>query len=95
MLNAALGDGMAYRKSVFELFARSLPKDREYGIIAGIDRAIEGILNFGFNIEQIEWLIAEGIFILGIKINVGVCICNIGKTLLFDAILEFNPVRAC
>jgi len=61
MLNAALGDGMAYRKSVFELFARSLPKDREYGIIAGIDRAIEGILNFGFNIEQIEWLIAEGI----------------------------------
>jgi nicotinate phosphoribosyltransferase len=59
MLNAALGDGTAGRRAVFEVFSRFLPTGREFGVVAGTDRAIEAILNFRFTQEQIDWLIDQ------------------------------------
>ncbi len=39
MLDAALRDGTAERRCVFELFARRLPGGRRYGVVAGTGRA--------------------------------------------------------
>ena len=39
MLQAALADGTAHRRSVFELFPRRLPEGRRYGVVAGVGRA--------------------------------------------------------
>ena len=38
MLDAALKDGTANRKCVFEIFARHLPQGRRYGVVAGTGR---------------------------------------------------------
>src|ERR1039458_883830 len=46
MLNAALGDGTSRRRAVFEMFARFLPGRRSFGIVAGIERAIDAIQGF-------------------------------------------------
>ena len=35
MLDAALKDGTADRKCVFEVFTRHLPEGRRYGVVAG------------------------------------------------------------
>lgn len=56
MLQSALEDGMANRKAVFELFARKLPKGRKYGIVGGVQRAIEAVENFTFTPEQINYI---------------------------------------
>jgi len=57
MLDAALKDGAGERAAVFEVFGRSLPAGRAYGVVAGIDRAIEAIAEFTFTEEQIDWLL--------------------------------------
>jgi nicotinate phosphoribosyltransferase len=57
MLNAALGDGTAARRSVFEVFSRFLPTGREFGVVAGIERVIDAVVDFRFTTEQVEWLI--------------------------------------
>ncbi len=56
MLQAALHSGAAHRRSVFEAFARRLPDGRRYGIVAGTGRLLEGILNFRFGEEELEFL---------------------------------------
>ncbi|MDQ0755880.1 nicotinate phosphoribosyltransferase [Arthrobacter sp. B3I4] len=56
MLQAALHSGAAHRKSVFEAFARRLPDGRRYGIVAGTGRLLEGIANFRFGEEEIDFL---------------------------------------
>jgi nicotinate phosphoribosyltransferase len=61
MLNAALGDGTAQRNAVFEVFARFLPEGRDYGIVAGTERAVDAILNFRFAQDQVSWLVREDI----------------------------------
>lgn len=61
MLNAALGDGTAQRNAVFEVFARFLPEGRDYGIVAGTERAVDAILNFRFAQDQVSWLVLEDI----------------------------------
>lgn len=38
MLDAALKDGTANRKCVFEIFTRHLPQGRRYGVVAGTGR---------------------------------------------------------
>ena len=53
MLDAALQDGTAFRQCAFEVFARRLPAERRYGVVAGTARVIDAITNFRFTEEQI------------------------------------------
>jgi nicotinate phosphoribosyltransferase len=49
MLSAALRDGTADRRSVFELFARKLPDGRRYGVVAGTGRLLDALSDFSFD----------------------------------------------
>ncbi|GAA2390532.1 nicotinate phosphoribosyltransferase [Dactylosporangium salmoneum] len=61
MLSAALRDGTADRRCVFEVFARRLPTGRRYGVVAGTGRLIDLIESFRFGPEEIEFLSSRGI----------------------------------
>jgi nicotinate phosphoribosyltransferase len=61
MLNAALDDGTASRRAVFEVFARFLPERRSFGVVGGVERAIDAVQGFRFSLSQVSWLVAEGI----------------------------------
>src|ERR1700712_399050 len=61
MLDAALADGTAHRRCTFEVFARSLPHGRRYGVVAGVARLIEALGRFGFGDEELDTLRATGI----------------------------------
>jgi nicotinate phosphoribosyltransferase len=56
MLDAALRDGTAQRPSVFEVFARSLPDGRRYGVTAGLGRLTRAIADFRFGDEELGYL---------------------------------------
>lgn len=56
MVEAALGSGTAFRRSVFELFPRKLPEGRRYGVVAGVGRALDAVENFRFDDETLAWL---------------------------------------
>ena len=59
MLDAAVGSGVAGRRAVFEVFARSLPLGRRYGVFAGPGRLVEAIEAFRFGGEEISYLVGE------------------------------------
>jgi nicotinate phosphoribosyltransferase len=59
MLQAALADGMAERRCVFEVFTRRLPSWRRYGVVAGTGRVLEAIEQFRFTPIDLEWLARE------------------------------------
>ncbi len=59
MIDAALRDGTASRKCVFELFARRLPTGRRYGVVAGTGRLLELIEQFQFGPDELSWLKAQ------------------------------------
>lgn len=59
MLQSALKDGLAHKRTVFELFARKLPTGRRYGVVAGTQRAIQAVKNFRFTEEQLAYLEAD------------------------------------
>ncbi|TMQ97219.1 nicotinate phosphoribosyltransferase [Actinomadura soli] len=61
MLQAALGSGTAGRRAVFEVFARSLPAGRRYGVIAGTGRLLDGIERFRFDAAELDYLTSNGI----------------------------------
>ena len=61
MLQAALADGTAQRRSVFELFARRLPEGRRYGVVAGTGRALEALERFCFDDEALGFLEERGV----------------------------------
>src|SRR5690606_4907162 len=61
MLSAALRDGTAERRCVFEVFARRLPPGRRYGVVAGTGRLIEAIADFRFGEAEIDYLRAHGV----------------------------------
>jgi nicotinate phosphoribosyltransferase len=61
MVSAALKDGTADRRSVFEVFARRLPTGRRYGVVAGQGRLMELIRDFRFAPEDITFLRGSGI----------------------------------
>jgi nicotinate phosphoribosyltransferase len=48
--------GKVNEQAVFELFVRRLPKGREYLIAAGLQQAVEYLLNLRFTDEQIAYL---------------------------------------
>lgn len=59
MVEAALVSGLVERRAVFEVFARRLPPGRRYGVVGGIGRLVEAIIEFGFEPSELEWLIAQ------------------------------------
>lgn len=54
MLMASLADGTAHRECTFEVFARRLPGERRYGVVAGTARVLRAIEDFVFTPEQVE-----------------------------------------
>jgi nicotinate phosphoribosyltransferase len=61
MVSAALKDGTAGRRSVFEVFARRLPAGRRYGVVAGPGRLMELIREFRFTDADIAFLTGAGV----------------------------------
>jgi nicotinate phosphoribosyltransferase len=60
MVEAALRSGAASRRCVFEVFARSLPGRRRYGVFAGLGRIIEALQEFRFDGAQLGYLAEAG-----------------------------------
>src|SRR5438270_865510 len=58
MVQAALRSGAAERRCVFEVFARSLPGRRRYGVMAGIGRLLELLPAFRFDEAALDFLAA-------------------------------------
>ncbi|ACQ80987.1 nicotinate phosphoribosyltransferase [Beutenbergia cavernae DSM 12333] len=61
MLQAALADGTAQRRCVFEVFTRRLPAGRRYGVVAGTGRLLEAIADFRFADAELDWLRSAGV----------------------------------
>ncbi|MFC0673608.1 nicotinate phosphoribosyltransferase [Brachybacterium hainanense] len=61
MLRAAREAGVADRRSVFEVFVRSLPAGRRYGVLAGTGRVLDAIADFRFGEAEIAHLRALGV----------------------------------
>jgi len=59
MIDAALADGRALRRSVFELFARRLPTGRRYGVVAGTGRLLQLVDDFRFGQRELAFLKRE------------------------------------
>lgn len=56
MLDAALRDGTANRRCVFELFGRRLPGGRRFGVVAGTGRLLSEIADFRFEKAELAYL---------------------------------------
>lgn len=56
MLASSLADGTGDRWCVFELFARSLPNGRRYGVVGGTGRLVEAIRRFRFTDAELAAL---------------------------------------
>ncbi|MCH1451661.1 MAG: nicotinate phosphoribosyltransferase [Acidimicrobiales bacterium] len=65
MVASALESGVAHRRAVFEVFARRLPAGRAYGVVAGIDRALDAVSRFRFDDTTIEHLVRTGVVVDG------------------------------
>ena len=61
MLQAALADGTADRRSVFELFSRRLTGGRRYGVVAGTGRVLDALERFRFGDDDLAWLREAGV----------------------------------
>ncbi len=61
MLQASLGAGTALRRSVFELFPRRLPAGRRYGVVAGVQRALDALTEFSFAADDLDFLRERGV----------------------------------
>jgi nicotinate phosphoribosyltransferase len=56
MVQAALRNGTADRRSVFELYGRRLPAGRRYGVVGGTGRALEALEAFRFEDADLAFL---------------------------------------
>jgi nicotinate phosphoribosyltransferase len=56
MLSAALKDGTAGRRCVFEVFARRLPTGRRYGVVAGTGRLVDLVTDLHFTETDVDFL---------------------------------------
>jgi nicotinate phosphoribosyltransferase len=61
MLSAALKDGTADRRCVFEVFARRLPTGRRYGVVAGTGRLVDLVRDFRFTEVEVDHLRKTGV----------------------------------
>ena len=56
MLDAALQDGTAQRRCVFEVFTRHLPEGRRYGVVAGTGRILDALEHFHLSDAELAFL---------------------------------------
>jgi nicotinate phosphoribosyltransferase len=56
MIDVALADGIASRRAVFEVFTRSLPVGRSYGVVAGTARLLDAVADFRFTDRELAWV---------------------------------------
>lgn len=56
MLDAALRDGTAQRRCVFELFSRRLSGGRRFGVVAGTGRLLTLLRDFRFGDDELRYL---------------------------------------
>ncbi|KFI45066.1 nicotinate phosphoribosyltransferase [Bifidobacterium bohemicum DSM 22767] len=56
MLDAALKDGTANRKCVFEVYTRHLPAGRRYGVVAGTGRILDELERFRLREKDLKFL---------------------------------------
>lgn len=56
MLDAALRDGTASRRCVFEVFGRRLSGGRRFGVVAGTGRLLDAIADFRFGDDELRFL---------------------------------------
>lgn len=56
MVQAARRSGTWERRSLFDLFSRSLPEGRRYGVVAGVGRALDAIEEFRFGDAELSFL---------------------------------------
>ncbi|WP_293785355.1 nicotinate phosphoribosyltransferase [uncultured Aeromicrobium sp.] len=56
MLQAALRDGTAQRRSVFEVFTRRLSGGRRFGVVAGTGRLLDAVDGFCFGDDELRFL---------------------------------------
>lgn len=56
MIDAALRDGTAARRCVFELFGRRLPGARRFGVVAGTGRLLQELRAFRFGDDELRYL---------------------------------------
>jgi nicotinate phosphoribosyltransferase len=61
MVEAALRSGAADRRCAFEVFARSLPGRRRYGVVAGLGRLLDALPRYRFDLAQLEFLATHGV----------------------------------
>src|SRR5262245_9947168 len=61
MLRAALKSGAARRRATFEVFARSLPAGRRYGVFAGTGRLLAALADFRFGPDELSLLVDTGV----------------------------------
>ena len=61
MLEAALGAGTANEAVTFEVFTRSLPPGRRFGVFAGLGRLLDLMEVFTFGPDEISWLESAGV----------------------------------
>ncbi|WP_315548980.1 nicotinate phosphoribosyltransferase [Microbacterium aurum] len=56
MIDAALRDGTAFRRCVFDLFGRRLPGARRFGVVAGTGRLLQQLRDFRFGDDELRYL---------------------------------------
>jgi nicotinate phosphoribosyltransferase len=61
MVQAALHDGTADRRCIFEVFARSLPGRRRYGVVAGLGRLLDALPTLRFDADMLDFLRSSGV----------------------------------
>ncbi|QSB15552.1 nicotinate phosphoribosyltransferase [Natronosporangium hydrolyticum] len=61
MLSAALRDGSADRRCVFEVFARRLPTGRRYGVVAGTGRLLAALADCRVDPAELAYLRDAGV----------------------------------
>jgi nicotinate phosphoribosyltransferase len=59
MIDAALREGRAERRCVFEVFSRRLHAGRRYGVFAGVGRLLDAVESFRFDDDILAWLTSE------------------------------------
>jgi len=61
MVQAARHSGAADRRCVFEVFARSLPGRRRYGVVAGVGRLLDELPHLRFDADALDFLASQGV----------------------------------
>ena len=61
MLEAALKADTAGDRVTFDVFTRSLPPRRRYGVFCGLGRLVDALERFRFGVDEIDWLREAGV----------------------------------